>query len=820
MRPGPLFLAAAALAGGELLALSRQGIRVPPAIPGLMAVLAAVFAALLVVRSYPSGRPTARERASTTAAALSLVACVLAGLALGGAAGRASQASCTARLASGDSVRVSGWPDSPLRAESPLRAPTAPLASSGPGAATARPPTLRVRLTGVELLAAAGRCRLPRLSVVLARTPTGVDSLPGRLTARGVWRRYDDVDPPRPRSPDRYGYVRARLIAAGPSAHRDATLARRHGWLDALRVAAVERLRRRMPPDVRGVAVAMTLADRTEVSPLWSRRFAESGLAHLLAISGLHVGILAGLCTGLFGLLGATRWRHLLAALTIAAYVVAIGAPPAAMRAGLIFVLYAIARQRGSPRQFTDMVGAAAIVALAARPLVLLEPGFQLSFAGFMGVAVGNRCAKRWIAAARRRVSSPGASLSAAFRLGVIGTAAFLATAPFAALHFQRSAPIAIASSWIGTPLVALALPALIGTLVLPAPLAALSASSAAALLRLLVALVTWFAGLPFGHGSTAPPRLDHWIAFAFLAAAAAAFAAGRRPGRALWPALIALAMWLAGPAFVLAPLRGRTLVCSVAVGQGDAAVIRTRRGNWLVFDAGPIGGSRGPLLRFLRRHATDGVELLSLSHPHYDHMAGVPALLEAFRVRRVLDAGNPLPSERYADFLDATSAEGAEWLQGLAGAELQVDEVQIQVLGPALAPGSTAGPAYADANEASLSLRIAIGRFIYLNTGDAPDDQETEMLERWPADRLRADVLKLGHHGSRTSSSLDWLRTVSPRIALISAGVRNRYGHPHPETLARLDSAGIEQVWRTDEMGTLCIEIYRNGEWRIRSPA
>lgn len=813
MRLGPLFLAAAALTGGELLALARDN---PLPVPPALLITAAIGASLLGFRYWQDRQPGGGWSRSTPFM-LSIAACALAGLALGGAAARSSQASCAARLASGDSVRVTGRPPRPI--------PGLTAGASGSSWQGDTRTTLRIQLTDVELAGHAGRCRLPRLSILLTRTTA--DAYPpgsGWLSAHGVWRRYDDAGRRRPRPPDRYGYVRARLSVARSPARGEAFAGRR-GWLDAVRLAAVERLRRRLPPDVRGVAVAMTLADRSEIPPLLSRRFAESGLAHLLAISGLHVGILAGLCTGLFGLLGAVRWRHSLAALAIALYVLVIGAPPAAMRAGLIFVLYAIARQRGSPRQFTDMVGAAAIVALVVRPLVLLEPGFQLSFAGFMGVAVGNRCAKRWTAAVSRsgrwlaRLLATGPS-GGAFRLAVIGTAAFLATAPFAALHFQRSAPIAIVSSWIATPLVALALPALIGGLLLPAPLAELSASAAAALLRLLVAAVAWFADLPFGHGSAGPPRLDHWIAFAFLFTAAAAFAAGRRPARAVWPALIALALWLAGPASVLVPLRGRTLLCSVAVGQGDAAVIRSRRGNWLVLDAGPAGGARSPLLRLLRRHEAHGVELLSLSHPHFDHMAAVPALLDEFRVRRVLDVGNPLPSERYAEFLDAVRAEGAEWLRGLAGAELQVDEIRILVLGPALGPGSIVGPAYADANEASLSLRVSTRGFVYLNTGDAPDDQELEMLERWPADRLRADVLKLGHHGSRTSSTLAWLRTVEPHLAIVSAGARNRYGHPHSETLARLDSAGITEVWRTDERGTLCLEIDRNGRWEIRSPS
>ena len=104
------------------------------------------------------------------------------------------------------------------------------------------------------------------------------------------------------------------------------------------------------------------------------------------------------------------------------------------------------------------------------------------------------------------------------------------------------------------------------------------------------------------------------------------------------------------------------------------------------------------------------------------------------------------------------------------------------------------------------------------MNPGDATAVEESHILRSWPRDSLRADLLKVGHHGSRTSTSTEWLSAVRPKVAVISAGRGNRYGHPHPEVIARLDAADVPEVWRTDRRGSLCIEIRRDGAWRIDS--
>jgi hypothetical protein len=201
-------------------------------------------------------------------------------------------------------------------------------------------------------------------------------------------------------------------------------------------------------------------------------------------------------------------------------------------------------------------------------------------------------------------------------------------------------------------------------------------------------------------------------------------------------------------------------LLCTLDVGQGDATVLRTRRGHWLAIDAGPRFGATDAgvrvVLPFLLSNGARSLELFVLTHPDLDHLGGAAAVLERLQVRRVLDAALPVPAARYEEYLTDVAAEGSRWLVGRPGARLKIDEIEVLVLGPALSPsGSSAeakeGRRPINANEASLSLRIEVdGGFSYVNAGDAPAAEERRMLMSWPPDTLRADVFKVQGEPSR----------------------------------------------------------------------
>ena len=778
--------------------------------PGASAFsIVATLLAAVVSLGDPRSRTTARV---PLAPGVLLAVLFTAGVLAGGDAASRIRAGCESSLETGTPVVLRG-----NTAEDSRR-------SEGVSPASNR----RISLEEVVLSAPAGECRISRVSVFVG---AGDVSIPvgSRVNLEGEWLRL------RARSPGRHGLdvpgrtgivVQARVVQSGlESAESDRGIgvtlraARRR-----VRTAAARRLRARLPADVDATARALLLAERDELPADLRRRFADAGLAHLLAISGLHVGIVAGLVLALSMPFVRGPSLYPVTAGIVGLYVAVLGAPTPALRASLLFAGWATARFAGRPVRGADLLGAVALVFLVTRPATILEPGFQLSFAGFAGVSIAP-AAVRSIAANRRSAGQPRAARGRRFARGLstallAGTGAFLATAPFSALHFGRVAPVSVVSNLIGSPVVALSIWGLTGAL-LPDPLGTWFARGATVCLRALHVAVGWFGNWTPGHLESAPPSPETWLAWLIGFAILARVARGVPPARTVVSAAILVSLCLGQPVTRLLQQRDTGLLCTLSVGQGDAAILRTFEGRWLVFDGGPdrpAGAGREEVAAALRRRGARSVALVVLSHPDLDHIGGLPGLLSSVPVGGVLDTADPLPRASYARLLAVADDAGVPWLVARPGTRIQVDDAEILVLGPDPATDGRREGRVLTGNQTSLVVRVELAGFRYLNPGDATAVEEEAILRTWAPEALRADLLKVGHPGSRTSTTPAWLSVVRPTVAVISAGHGNRYGHPHPEIVARLDAAAIPVVWRTDRRGSLCIEIRRDGTWRIDS--
>lgn len=247
----------------------------------------------------------------------------------------------------------------------------------------------------------------------------------------------------------------------------------------------------------------------------------------------------------------------------------------------------------------------------------------------------------------------------------------------------------------------------------------------------------------------------------------------------------------------VFAEDRGGLLtVAFLDIGQGDSIFIEAPNGNQVLIDGGPgrsvlreLGRSMPPYDRSL--------DLVIATHPDADHIGGLIDVLERFAVAGFMDPGRSSDTLTYTHLEEAVVVEGAERLLARRGLRLWLDEqIFMDVLFPDREmPGN-------DTNSSSMVLKLHDGENTFLLTGDAPQAIEN-YLANLDGDVLQSDVLKAGHHGSRTSSGRVFVAAVRPEHAVISVGAGNRYGHPHEEALASLQEfAG--QVWRTDEQGSI----------------
>jgi len=254
-------------------------------------------------------------------------------------------------------------------------------------------------------------------------------------------------------------------------------------------------------------------------------------------------------------------------------------------------------------------------------------------------------------------------------------------------------------------------------------------------------------------------------------------------------------------------------LIAMIDVGQGDAIAIRSPRGRWVLVDAGPRSerwdaGARR-VAPYLEARGVREVELLVLTHPDLDHIGGAEAILREFEVAAVVGPGRPSPSRPFVSTLELADSMGIPWRAASTLGPLHLDGVTIHVLWP-IAGESAPG---AGANDHSVVLLLEWGAFRALLTGDAPAEVEERLADRVGPVHL----LKVGHHGSRTSTSAAFLETISPSLALIPVGAGNSYGHPDPGVVERLERRGIT-ILRSDLDATVEIRAWRTGKYSART--
>jgi competence protein ComEC len=238
----------------------------------------------------------------------------------------------------------------------------------------------------------------------------------------------------------------------------------------------------------------------------------------------------------------------------------------------------------------------------------------------------------------------------------------------------------------------------------------------------------------------------------------------------------------------------GSLQVHFIDVGQGDSVLIQTSGGTSMLIDGGDTDMG---IVQYLKSKGVTQLDTVVATHPHADHIGGLVQVLKAIPVAKVVTNGQPTTTKTYENFLDAIAAAKSEYVEVKRGDSLHLDNIVFTVLNPVSINGD-------DLNNNSLVLRLVYGKVSFLFEGDAQAEAEASMAAS-SVSLVSATILKVGHHGSRTSSSPAFLSLVKPEVAIYSAGRNNAYGHPHPETLMALAAVGAT-VYGTDVNGTIIV--------------
>jgi competence protein ComEC len=235
-----------------------------------------------------------------------------------------------------------------------------------------------------------------------------------------------------------------------------------------------------------------------------------------------------------------------------------------------------------------------------------------------------------------------------------------------------------------------------------------------------------------------------------------------------------------------------------IDVGQGDAILIRTP-GQVTLVDSGDTP-AKDKLVAYIKKQGVTTIDNFIVTHPHADHIGGAVAILDNFAVRRVYDSGQTTTSGLYRQYLAAVKKKGIPFALLAAGQEIDIGGGTFKVLNPPTTPFT----GEAALNNNSIVARLSYGSFALMLAADAEHDAEAAMVKRYGAE-LKSQVLKSGHHGSRTSSSSAFLKAVDPEAAIISVGADNEYHHPHPSVMKRYADRKLK-VYRTDTDGTVTV--------------
>ena len=557
---------------------------------------------------------------------------------------------------------------------------------------------------------------------------------------------------------------------------------------------------------------ALLLGDMGGIPKKLKDAYTRAGVNHILSISGFHVGIIAIFVFQIV-LLAAKSSEFLLLRINMRRaslfstvpilifYLFLSGAAPATIRSVIMIVVYIFAIAVEREVDPIDSLLLAAVIILAFAPPALFDLSFQLSFLAIWGIVTLTPIIANPFNKMQGKVAY---KLLLFFFTSVAATAATIIPVAY---YFHRTSAIGLISNFIIVPLLGYGA-VVIGFSALPfvylSPfIAKLFLMTGALLVKMSNNIIIYLAKLPMLPIFN-PTELELCISYLFLVAVTFLKVGKIKRGCCLTLALF----YTASSMMHASPDRGKLVLTFLSVGQGESILINFPEGKRMLLDGGGTPGESrwdvGERLvaPALWKMGIDSIDYLVLSHPHPDHIQGLKYIAENFRIGEFWDGGCYPEIDEYRELMEILKRRHIPIrIINSASAPINIGNVRVEPLAP-FADTSTAGANHSrDLNDESMVLRIKTGNFSTLFTGDIGKETESVLL-RNPVP-LRCTILKLPHHGSRNSSSPEFLKAASPLIAVVSAGYGNGYHLPSEETLHRLKAMGI-RLYRTDLDGTV----------------
>ncbi|SDY14424.1 competence protein ComEC [Amycolatopsis xylanica] len=552
-----------------------------------------------------------------------------------------------------------------------------------------------------------------------------------------------------------------------------------------------------------GLLPGLAVGDTSALSPRVEREFLTAGMTHLTAVSGSNVAIVCGAILVLLRVfrLG-PRFSAVAAGAALAGFVVLAGPDPSVLRAGVMGGIGLLALALGRSGSVLSALSVAVCGLLVYDPAMAVNLGFALSVLATAGLVL---LAPRWAETLTRRGVPAGIAAGL-----MVPLAAFVVTAPVLAGMAGRLSLVSVVANVVAAPVVA---PATVLT-VFATVVATCWPGAAHVLVMLAEPETNWLIAVA-RHAARAPGAVVPWPGgwaggvLAVVVLVAIWLVLRRRKSRIALAVLLTVVLLVFVPPRLVAPSwpPGNWAMVTCDVGQGDAVVLATDEpGRAVLIDTGP---EPGPVDECLKRLGVERIPLVIISHLHADHIGGLTSVFDGRSVGAVAVGPGRAPGWAWRQVEETTRRHGIPLAELTIGQRLEWPELAIDVLGPHYVTQRGADQQDGTAiNNASVVLRAQTAAGKVLLTGDVELAAQADLLE--DGDALRADVLKVPHHGSRYSLP-QFLAAVAPRVAMVSVGAGNRYGHPAKSTLDTLAAVGA-LVTRTDADGDVAVLADQGG--------
>lgn len=558
--------------------------------------------------------------------------------------------------------------------------------------------------------------------------------------------------------------------------------------------------------DERHYLTGLLLGDRSDISKEIRKAFANTGTVHVLAVSGSHVVVIVAALYALFGIMRIPLRPKIVATIiAVLFYMLLTGAAPSVVRASFMTCVVLAGKLVQRRASVYNCLGVSAILMFLYDPRQVFDVGFQLSFVAVLSMVF---CYPRMAVLYERipKASRWGRVASAAAALTAVSAAAQIGTIPFTALYFEKVSMISLAANLVIVPLAGLNIT--LGVAGILVSLVSFWVGSCftevnCLLARLVLASVKASDLVPFAVIHTPSFGIEETVLY--MLSAGLLFAV---PHPRMFKKLF-LVLFFAVDCLLLAsaaaPRTDPLRVTFFDVGQGDAALLEFPGGTAMMIDAGGrtalFDAGEKIVAPGLRRRGVTRLSSVLITHAHDDHAGGLETMCGEIHADRIITSA----------LVPQAGITGAERLPHPFAAVKMGDTigvcsaVRLYVLGPARVDRTDSSDAEQAVNNSSAVVRLCYGRVAFLFMGDADNAVERELADRY-GDFLSADVIKIGHHGSRTSTSEELLRAAHPAEAVISVGRFNAFRHPSSATLRRLAAFGI-RTHRTDREGAVIFE-------------